>query len=137
MSKFKLNKKFYQTSILKGAQMKNLILIFSFAIFTFSLAVYAQGRFTPQERLKMLKDRLSLTDEQSAKVEKILIKSDSELKNLRASENPDRASFRKIMDDSNNEILKVLNEKQKAEFNKMLEERRNRQQQRRNNPNNN
>jgi len=128
--------------------MKNLLVILSFAVFTFSLSVHAQGRFTPQERVKMLKDKLTLTDEQSAKIEKILTKSDEDMKNLRSSESPDRGAFMKIRQNTDQEILKVLNDKQKNEFNKMIEERRNRagnrmggnenrQQQFKNNPNNN
>jgi Spy/CpxP family protein refolding chaperone len=116
--------------------MKNLVVILSLAIFAFSFTALAQPRFTPQDRLKMLKEKLNLTEEQSVKVEKILVKSSEDLKKLRDSENPDRASFRKIMDDSNQEILKVLNDKQKEEFNKMLEERRNRRQQNMNNSKN-
>lgn len=106
--------------------MKNVILLITMFSFIISLAVVAQPRFTPQERLKMLKERLSLTDEQSAKVEKILINSDKEMKNLRDAENQDRTEFRKIMENSNQEILKILSDKQKTEYNKMLEERRNR-----------
>jgi hypothetical protein len=139
---------YVNSSIIKGTKMKNLLVILSFAIIAFSLSVYAQGRFTPQERLKMLKDRLSLTDEQSSKVEKILLKSDEDMKKLRANDNPDREAFMKIRDNADQEIQKVLNEKQKTEYNKMLEERRNRagnrmggngnrQQQYKNNPNNN
>jgi hypothetical protein len=90
---------------------------------------------TPQERLKILNEKLTLTKEQAAKVEKILVKNDEQIQKLRASENPDRSEFRKIMEDSNQEILKVLDDKQKVEYNKMLDERRKQHQQNQNNPN--
>ena len=108
--------------------MKNSVFLISLSFFILIAAANAQPRFTPQDRLERLKERLSLTKEQSKKVEKILIKADDEMKKLRASENPDRAAFRKITDSSNKEIEKVLTEKQKPEFNKMLEERRKRRQ---------
>lgn len=106
--------------------MKKIIVLSSLIILMVSVSILAQPRFTPQERLKILKARLTLTAEQSIKVEKILIKSDEEMKKLQSNKNPDRTEFIKIMDSSNEEILNVLNEKQKTEYNKILEERRNR-----------
>ncbi len=106
--------------------MKNLIVLLSLSFFLLSLVAIAQPRFTPQERLKMLKERLNLTEEQSKKVEDILIKSDKELQKLRSSDNRDRSQFRAQMDKTNQEIEKVLDEKQKSEYKKMMEERRQR-----------
>ncbi len=106
--------------------MKNMIILLSLSFFMLSLVAIAQPRITPQERLKMLKERLNLTEEQSKKVEEILIKSDKEIQKLRSSEDRDRTKFRAQMDKTNQEIEKVLNEKQKAEYKKMLEERRKR-----------
>ena len=108
--------------------MKNLIVLLSLSFFILSLVAVGQPRFTPQERLKMLKERLNLTEEQSQIVEKILIKSDDEMQKLRSSDNRDRSQFRAQMDKTNQEIEKVLDENQKAEYNKMLDERRNRKQ---------
>lgn len=105
--------------------MKGTI-IFSVAAILFSLSLHAQPRFTPQERLKMLNDRLNLTEEQSVKIENILKTSDEEIQKLRESQSADRTEFRKVMDHTNQEILSILNERQKTEYNKMLEERRNR-----------
>ncbi len=107
--------------------MKN-VLFLSLSFIILIAAANAQPRYTPNDRLERLKERLSLTKEQSKKVEKILVKADEEMKKLRDSKNPDRAAFREIMDGSNKEIQKVLTEKQKLEFNKMLEERRKRRQ---------
>lgn len=105
--------------------MKSTIIWLAAALMI-SVSIYAQPRITPQERLKMLNERLNLTEEQSVKIEKILNASDGEIQKLRESENPDKTQFRKIMEHTNQEILTVLNEKQKTEYNKMLEERRNR-----------
>lgn len=105
--------------------MKNLILLFSLSIFIFSITATAQLRITPQERLKVLKERLNLNEDQSQTIEKILIKSDEEMKKLRSSDNSDREQFREQMEKTNNEIEKVLDEKQKAEFKKILDERKN------------
>jgi outer membrane lipoprotein-sorting protein len=108
--------------------MKSLIFGLASAIILLSFTVAAQNRLTPQERLKNLKERLNLTEDQSVNVEKILETSNDDIQKLRSTENPDRTEFRKIMDNTNQEILKVLNEKQKIEFNKILEERQNRRQ---------
>lgn len=105
--------------------MKKTIVLSSLILLLVSLSAFAQPKFTPQERLKMLKEKLSLTKDQSVKIEKILIKSDEDMKKLKSSENSDRTEFRKIMENSNQEIQKVLNENQKAQFKKMSEERRN------------
>jgi len=115
--------------------MKKSIALLSLIFFIVSLSVFAQLRFTPQERLNLLKEKQNLTVEQSASVEEILVKSDEEMKTLRNNENSDRTEFRKIMENSNQEILKVLNEKQKIVYNAMLDERKNRQQQKSNNQN--
>ncbi|HCY74721.1 MAG TPA: hypothetical protein DHV28_02280 [Ignavibacteriales bacterium] len=106
--------------------MKNLIVLLSLSFFLLSLVAIAQPRFTPQERLKMLKERLNLTEEQSKNVEKILIKSDEDMQKLRSTDNRDRSQFRAQMDKTNQEIEKVLDEKQKSEYKKMMEERRQR-----------
>ncbi len=103
--------------------MKKMIFLAA-ALLLLTAAVNAQQRLTPRERAKNLKARLSLTDEQTAKVEQILTSSSDKIQKLRAGDNPDREQFRKIRDDSNKAILDILTENQKTEFNKMLEERR-------------
>lgn len=105
--------------------MKNLILLFSLSIFIFSITATSQPSITPQKRLKVLKERLNLNEDQSQTIEKILIKSDEEMKKLRSSDNSDREQFREQMEKTNKEIEKVLDEKQKEEFKKILDERRN------------
>lgn len=109
--------------------MKKIVLVSSLIFFIASLVTLAQPRFSVQDRLKLYKEKLNLTEEQTIKIEKILVNSGEELNKLRNSETRDREGFRKIMDNSNQEIEKVLDDKQKIEFNKMLDEMKNRRQQ--------
>lgn len=111
---------------LERKEMKNIIVLFSLLFVTLTLAAVAQPRMTPQERLKMLKERLSLTEAQSVKIEKILINADEKIKELRTKGKNNRTEFRDLMDKTNQEIDKVLDEKQKVEHKKMIDERKNR-----------
>jgi periplasmic protein CpxP/Spy len=118
--------------LLGGKEMRR-ILGFSVIIIVMTFTVTnAQNRRTPEERAKMLKERLNLTDEQTSKVDSIYTESDKKFQDV--SQNGfDRAQFRAIMDSTNSEIEKLLTDKQKDGFSKLLEERRNRMH--RNNPN--
>ena len=106
----------------KDRKMKILIVL-SAAFILFAGTINAQQRLTPQERAKNLKESLGLTNEQTIKVEQILTNSNAEIQKLQAGEIPDREQFREIRENSNKAILDILSEKQKTEFNKMLEER--------------
>ncbi len=102
------------------------ILSFSLLIFVISFAsLNAQSRRSPKERAQMLKDSLSLSEEQTTKIENIYSASDKKFQES-AQGNFDRTKFRAIMDSTNAEIKKLLNSKQKDAFNKLIEERRNR-----------
>ena len=101
--------------------MQKIIMIAAFAVLLISLTVSAQPRQSPQDRVKALKERLNLTDDQSSQVEKIFTQAQEKMKN-----SADRSEFRKIMTDSNDQIEKLLTDKQKTEFKKMQEERMNR-----------
>ena len=104
--------------------MKNIIFVITVSIFVLSSVVLSQSRFTPKERLINLQNKLNLTDEQSSKIEKILIDSDQQMKNLRAGENPSREEIRKVRENTNQEIMKLLDDNQKAVYNKILEQRK-------------
>jgi periplasmic protein CpxP/Spy len=111
---------------IKGQNKMRRIIVFSIIIFIIVLIVpYAQPRRTPEERAQNLKEQLSLTDEQTSKVEKIYVEADQKFKN-ELQGNFDRDKFRTIMDTTNMEIEKLLTDNQKDAFNKLLEERRNR-----------
>ncbi len=109
--------------------MKNL-LISAALILLFAAGINAQGRYSVKDRVDQLKQRLTLTDEQAAKVDSILTASMDKEKNLDVTGKNRRDAMRKIMTDANAQIDSLLTDPQKAEFKKMLEERRNRMQNR-------
>lgn len=82
----------------------------------------------PKERAARLKEKLSLTDEQTAKVEKIFADSQAKFeKEMGATEEERyarREAMKKMMDETHAEINKILTDEQKAEFKKLQEERR-------------
>ena len=81
---------------------------------------------TKEERLKRLSERLSLNPEQITKVDNILNFS-REKENKFKSNKPGRSEFEKekkiIRDEEDESILKILNQDQKIEFEKMLKKR--------------
>ncbi len=102
------------------------VVVFSLFVFSISFAsINAQTRRTPKERAQILKDQLSLTDSQTTKIENIYTAADKKFQESRQG-NFDRTIFRALMDSTNTEIKKLLNDKQKDEFNKIIEERRGR-----------
>jgi len=117
--------------------MYKVILFFTLILFVSSSAISAQGRMTHEERVKQYKERLKLTDDQTKKVDAILKKSEQkrdELRDKGKMENM-REEMTKIMDQTNEQIQKILKPAQKEEFKKMIEERKSRMQgQRRNRP---
>ena len=113
--------------------------VFGFSIIMLlmlSFVINSQPRRTPAERAANLKDQLSLTDEQTAKVDTIYTEADKKIQ-AAFQNNLDRTQFRAIMDSTNTEIEKLLTEKQKEAFKKFLEERRNRMRRMRQNSNSN
>jgi len=98
--------------------MQKIVIIAVLAVFFVSLTVSAQQRQSVPDRVKALKERLNLTDDQSSQVEKIFTDAQEKMKN-----SSDRSEYRKIMSDSNDQIEKLLNDTQKTEFKKMQEER--------------
>lgn len=117
--------------------MYKVILFFTLILFVSSSVISAQGRMSHEERVKQYKERLKLTDDQTKKVDAILKKSEQkrdELRDKGKMENM-REEMTKIMDQTNEQIQKILKPAQKEEFKKMIEERKSRMQgQRRNRP---
>lgn len=109
--------------------MKNLLLSAAF-ILLFVVGINAQGRFSVKDRVDQMKQRLSLTDEQAAKVDSILTAQMDQARNLDVTGSERRDAMRKIMADSNAKIDSLLTDTQRVEFQKMLDERRNRMQNR-------
>ncbi len=104
--------------------MKNLIITSLITLFVMSISISAQNRMTPKERAQNLKEKLNLTEEQTQKVDSILTQSSEKMKELRSENKGNREQYRQIMQDTNNEIEKILTADQKQAYEKMLNERR-------------
>jgi Spy/CpxP family protein refolding chaperone len=104
--------------------MLRIMMIAAIAVFMLTISTFAQPRLSPQERVKALTERLSLTKDQAAQIEKILIQSQDQMKKMNSDGKTDRSEFRKKMDETQAQIEKLLDDKQKAEFKKMQDERR-------------
>jgi hypothetical protein len=83
---------------------------------------------TSKERAEDLKTKLALSSDQTKKVEQIYTKADSKMKSLFENNSGDREKMGKSMmaemEKTDTEILKILNNKQKKEYNKLQEERK-------------
>ena len=115
--------------------MYKAILFFTLILFVSSSVISAQGRMTHEERVQQLKERLKLTGDQTKKLDVILKKSEAKREEMRNSGDMEnmREEMMKSMDETNDQISKILKPAQKEEFKKMIEERKNRMQgQRRN-----
>ena len=109
--------------------MKQPILILLVMILLTSFSVNAQMmRMDPKERAEELKEKLYLTDEQTEQVEQIYTNAENEIKSkVQGSGNREqmREAMETIMSNTDNEILKILDEVQQDKYNQMIEERRN------------
>lgn len=89
----------------------------------------AQGRMrmSAEDRAKMLKERLSLTDEQTKQVQTIYEQSQKEMQDVFQKNAGDRDAMRKAMTDlaekNDKEIEKVLTDEQKPKFEQFKKER--------------
>lgn len=119
---------------MKAKLISALVVLF---VLTLSINCFAQiGRMNAQERMRRileeLKNRLELTELQYAQVDSLLKLQNDEIEKLRESNNGDRVSMRsafiELREKYNRIIESLLNEKQKKEYAKYLEERRQRMQ---------
>jgi hypothetical protein len=104
--------------------MYRTVMIAALTVFMISLSTFAQPRLSPKERAKALTERLSLTKDQAAKIEQIYVKAQDQIKQMNTDGKSDRSTMRKVMDETRTQVVKVLNSKQKEEFQKMQDERR-------------
>ena len=104
--------------------MKKLILtvVVSFAIIA---GINAQGRMSMEDRAKMLKDTLALSDSQSVVVDSIYAAAGEKMKNIDSGQDR-REAMMTIMNDVNTQIENILTPEQKEKYEKMLAERRSR-----------
>jgi Spy/CpxP family protein refolding chaperone len=118
-------------------KMYKAILFFTVLLFVSSSVISAQGRMTHEERVQQYKEKLTLTADQTKKLDVILKKSEQKREEMRNSGDMTnmREKMMKSMDETNEQIMKILKPAQKEQFKKMLEERKNRMQgQRQNRP---
>jgi len=85
---------------------------------------HAQGmRLTPEARTKMMTDSLNLTSAQSTQVLSILKTSQTQMDSVRNA-GGDRTAMRPIMMSSNQKIMGVLTDDQKAKYQAMMKNMR-------------
>src|ERR1035437_2813629 len=105
--------------------MYKTMMIATIAVFMLALSTFAQPRLSPKERVKALTERLSLTTDQAAQIEQIYVKAQKQMKQMNAGEEKsDRSVMRKMMEDTRTQVVNVLDDKQKVEFQKMQDERK-------------
>jgi len=111
--------------------------IMQFGVTTLNFA-QGMGRMTPEERTKQLTEQLKLNKDQTKKVEAIMKKSQEQISKIVQSgggfgDPETRDKMMKLREESNNEIMKILTDKQKTEYKKILDEQRKRMEERRRN----
>jgi len=105
-----------------------LMLVLGIAIL-FSTLVQAQSqRMRVEDRVKMLKEKLKLSDEQSVKVTNILEDQREEITNATNENRGDRDAMRtamaELMKTTNSKIKAVLTDDQATQYDKIIEGRR-------------
>lgn len=95
---------------------------------------FAQKGKPPEKRIDELKKDLNLTDSQVQTIEDILADSHSKMEKLFDSHEKnlesERSVMKEIMDKTDEEILKILDEKQQAKYKEIITERSKRMQER-------
>ncbi|MGE5682285.1 MAG: hypothetical protein ACM34K_15565 [Bacillota bacterium] len=115
---------------------KWLLLFVLGVILSFSATIYAQGRrMDVDTRVNYLKEKLSLSDKQTAEVKKILVAQQEQAQKERAELMGNREEMRKNMmtraQETDKKITALLDNKQKEEYKKIVQEREERWGQRR------
>jgi hypothetical protein len=88
---------------------------------------HAQMMKSPAEKVKELKQKLNLTNEQTEKVEQIYEDAEYEFRNrIQGSGNRDqiRTAMQTLMNNTDVEILKILNDEQKEIYDSIMEARK-------------
>lgn len=122
--------------------MKIIKATFLFCVVMFAVGAYAwqspsgqernQGRgpMSVDDRVKMLADRLNLSDDQQSKVKSILTDSQKQQQSIRddssLSEDDRRSKMRGLRESTNSKIREVLNDDQKKKFDEMQQQMRGR-----------
>jgi len=107
---------------------RGLVLVIGIAILFSPLAQAQQQRVTIEDRVKILKDSLKLSDEQSVKITKIL-EDQREVMTTAMNENRDnrdamQTARKEIMKKADEQIKSVLTEDQAKKYDAMVKSRR-------------
>ena len=96
-------------------------------ILFFSCVGSAQPPKNTEKQVEHLKQQLDLTEDQTARIQDILVRSHEEFSKLRKENEDQREAMRGVMqdlrEDTDRQIKSVLNEDQQAAFEKMREDR--------------
>jgi protein CpxP len=104
---------------LKNQMMKNFFLMCCFVIGIATVS-HAQGmRMSPEARTKMMTDSLNLTSDQQTQVLAVLKTSQTQMDSVRNA-GGDRSAMRPIMMSSNQKIMGILTDTQKAKYQAMI-----------------
>jgi len=114
--------------------MRSLILTAIIAV-AFIFNAYPQRRYSVKDRVDRLKNRLNLSDTQTAKADSIFTSAENKIKAVPDTVQDRRQAYRQIMTDANNDFEKILTDDQKTEYKKMMKKRRSYMRHRRNNGN--
>lgn len=113
--------------------MKKLMLVLSLALCIGSVSFAQKGK-PPEKKIDELKKELSLTDNQVQTIEDILADSHSQMEKLFDSHEKnlesERNTMKEIMDKTDEEIMKILDENQQAKFKEIIAERSKKMQER-------
>ncbi len=105
-----------------------LVVVLGIVMLFSTLAQAQPQRMSVEDRVKMLSDSLKLSEEQSAKITKILEDQREEMTTAMSENQGDRDAMRSAMQElmkkSDDKIKAVLTEDQAKEYDKMVQERR-------------
>jgi len=109
--------------------MMKKILLMCCLVIGIATVSHAQGmRMSPEARTKMMTDSLNLTSTQQTQVLAVLKTSQTQMDSVRNA-GGDRTAMRPIMMSSNQKILGILTDDQKAKYQAMMKNMRARMQQ--------
>lgn len=104
------------------------VLVIGIVILFSTLAQAQPQRMSVEDRVKILKDSLKLSNEQSVEITKILEDQREEMTTAMNENKGDREAMRSVMQDimkkTNTQIKAVLTEEQATKYDKMLKGRR-------------
>lgn len=108
-----------------------LVLFLSFVLMiSISCSQDRAPRFSIEDQVKDLKQKLELTDEQTDQIKNILEEQREQMEKLRENADGDRSQMRdlfmQVREETDTKIKEILNDEQKEKYDEIQEERRNR-----------